>query len=48
MTNSRSEIPQLSEFGDNLFISRLPPQMSMHQALTFLDDPPAFKPEERL
>ena len=48
MTNSRSDVSQLPEYEDNLFISRLPPQMSMHQALTFLDDLPAFKPEERL
>ncbi len=48
MTNSRSDVSQLPEYEDNLFISRLPPQMSMHRALTFLNDPPAFKPEERL
>lgn len=48
MTNSRSDVSQLPEYEDNLFISRLPLQMSMHQALTFLDDPPAYKPAERL
>lgn len=48
MMNSPSDVPQLAEYNNNLFISRLPAQMSMRQALAFLDDPPAFKPEERL
>ncbi len=46
--NSPSDVPRIPEYDDNLFISRLPKQMSMREALTFLDDPPAFKPEERL
>lgn len=48
MMNSPSGVPRIPEYDDNLFISRLPKQMSMREALTFLDDPPAFKPEERL
>lgn len=48
MMNSPSDSPQLPEYENNLFISRLPSQMSMRRALTVLDDPPAFKPEERL
>jgi len=46
--NSLSDVPRLPEYDNNLFISRLPSQMSMRQALIFLDDPPAFKLEERL
>ena len=46
--NPKAGVPQLPEYENNLFISRLPRQMSMRAALTFLNDPPSFKPEERL
>src|ERR1019366_9568855 len=42
-----ADLPLLPEYRDNPFINRLPPQMSMRQALAFLNDPPAFSPEER-
>jgi hypothetical protein len=42
-----ANLPLLPEYRDNPFINRLPPEMSMRQALAFLDDPPAFSTEER-
>ena len=47
MINSSSAVPRVPEYENNPFISRLPSQMSMRQALAFLDDPPAFNAEER-
>jgi hypothetical protein len=37
----------LPEYAHNPFISQLPKEMSMKEAMRFLSDPPAFKPEER-
>ncbi len=38
----------LPEYENNPFINRLSPAMPMRKALAFLNDPPAFNPEERL
>lgn len=48
MKNPPADASRLPEYENNLFIQRLPSPMSMRQALAFLDDPPDFKPEERL
>lgn len=45
--NPQSNPPLLPEYRDNPFINRLPAEMSTQQALDFLDDPPAFSPQER-
>lgn len=45
--NPQSDPPLLPEYRDNPFINRLPAEMSKQQALDFLDDPPAFSPQER-
>jgi hypothetical protein len=45
--NPPPDLPLLPEYRDNLFINRLPPQMSTRQAMAFLKDPPTFTPEER-
>ena len=46
MNSSLNEL--LPEYENNPFISRLSPAMPMRKALAFLNDPPAFNPEERL